>query len=232
MYVHNYVPDPLEVPNNVTEERYGRRLDFIRKVSLLHAASVCAVAGLAVSPLPSLAPITALGGYVGLLLVLCLARISFRGGPMDVSVSIGFTPFLLVSAALVVTSARHVGFPVWSAAFGLAFALIYAMLCGRDFSFVGQFLLSLIASSTLVALVVVILRLGKLEGAQALAWNAAYLTFYVYDLASLLARRRIGEELGAVVDLYRDVLNVFGWVVRVLAHWRKHRIWNMPARWS
>jgi hypothetical protein len=54
----------------------------------------------------------------------------------------------------------------------------------------------------------------------------------VYDNASLLARRRLGEELGAVVDLYRDVLNVFGWVVRVLAHWRKHRIWNIPGRWS
>ena len=74
--------------------------------------------------------------------------------------------------------------------------------------------------------------MGKVEGAQALSWNAIYLTFYVYDLASLLARRRIGEEWAAVVDLYRDVLNVFGWIVRVFAHWRKHKIWNVSLPWS
>jgi hypothetical protein len=50
--------------------------------------------------------------------------------------------------------------------------------------------------------------------------------YFAYDLASLMSRRRRGEEAAAVVDLYRDVFNVFGYVPRVIAHWHRHRIWQ------
>lgn len=50
MYVPNYVPEPLEVPANVTLDRYPVRLAFIRRVTLLHAASLCLVAGIAWVP--------------------------------------------------------------------------------------------------------------------------------------------------------------------------------------
>ncbi|HCD99673.1 MAG TPA: hypothetical protein DER07_01365, partial [Armatimonadetes bacterium] len=59
-----------------------------------------------------------------------------------------------------------------------------------------------------------------------LAANAAYLFFLVYDLAAVLTRRLPKEEWGAVVDLYRDALNFLTYSVRVVRHWRKHRIWS------
>jgi len=230
--VHNYVPDPLEVPGNVTQDPYPERLAFIRRVSALHAATVCGVALIA-----SAFPIEidwrpALAYFLALLVILCLVRIAYRGGRNEVTTSVGLLPLLLATAGLTAGALLHVGFPVWSAGLGLAFAVIYAMLCGRDFSFVGQFVLSLIASSTLVALLSIQLSLSTRQAAQALLWNGSFLLYYVYDLASLLARRRRAEELAAVTDLYRDVLNIFGWIVRVVAHWRRHRIWNIQGFWN
>ncbi len=37
------------------------------------------------------------------------------------------------------------------------------------------------------------------------------------------------QSVAAVTDFYRDVFNVFGYVIRVARHWRKHRIWSMPS---
>jgi hypothetical protein len=48
----------------------------------------------------------------------------------------------------------------------------------------------------------------------------------VYDLAALMSRRRQHETWAAVADLFRDVLNVFGYSYRVVRHWRRHRILN------
>lgn len=232
MYVHNYVPDPVEVPGNVTVEPYAERLAFIRRVTALHAVSVCAIAGVALSPITVLTPSHALAYVFLLLLSLCILRIVFRGTKTEAMVSLTLLPIVVVVFGMASASLLIAGFPVWSACIGLGCGLTYTMLCGRDFSFVGQFSLSLIASSAIVSIGAIVLSLDPMHAAKALAWNAGYLLFYVYDLASLLARRRKGEELAAVVDLYRDVLNVFGWMVRVLAHWRKHRIWTLPPRWS
>ncbi|MER3496739.1 MAG: hypothetical protein C4321_05655, partial [Chloroflexota bacterium] len=71
---------------------------------------------------------------------------------------------------------------------GLA-AGFYLALCGRDLSFLGMGL-SALALSSAALLVWGTTPLG-------LAINAAVLCYWVYDLASLLSRRRIGEEWAA-----------------------------------
>jgi FtsH-binding integral membrane protein len=92
----------------------------------------------------------------------------------------------------------------------------------------GQYLLAIIASSTAIAAIWAVEPTAIRFPISVLAANVLYLTYWVYDLASLLARRRRGEELAAVVDLYRDVLNIFGYVARCIGHWKKHRIWVLP----
>lgn len=231
MYVHNYVPEPLEVPGNVTQERYPLRLAFIRKVSLIHATSALGVAAM-IPFLPAISFGRAMYLWLALTLILAVLRITFRGVKPEVVATSALFPLLLVAVALVIRAGLARGWPIWSAGIGLSCAVIYAMLCGRDFSFVGQFLLALIVSSMAIAYCDLQLGLMRGRAAEALAWNAAYLFYYVYDLASLMARRRIGEEFAAAADLYRDVVNIFGYIVRVIAHWRRHRIWTLPARWS
>ena len=226
MYVPNYVPEPLEVPANVTLDPYPVRLAFIRRVTLLHAASLGLVTGLAWIPFPKFGVGLALGGLAVLLLLLDLTRVVLRGRPVEARASFQASGPMLVAVAIAARTLILAGIPVWAILVGPAFALAYTLLCGRDYSFVGCGLLSLIGSSVVLAALAVQSGIGHVASAWALGLNAAYLIYFVYDLASLMSRRRRGEELAAVVDLYRDVFNVFGYVPRVIRHWREHRIWQ------
>lgn len=227
MYVPNYVPEPIEIPGNVTEEPYLVRLAFVRRVAILHFASLLVVFGIAYSPWAPSREVSlwALGVT---LITLAIQRVMLRRGSVESRAS----TFLLGPLLLVTGFALHhvqiAGYSLWTVLIGPGCALIYSLLCGRDFSFVGQFLLSLIASSTAIAALAVGAPTSLADSRFALIANSAYLLFWVYDLASLLARRRLGEELAAVVDLYRDALNFFGYFVRCIGHWRKHRIWIAP----
>ncbi|RYG24602.1 hypothetical protein EON82_10125 [bacterium] len=226
MYVPNYVPEPLEVPANVTLDPYPVRLAFIRKVTLLHSASLCLVAGLAWLPFPPVPLLAALVLLGVMLLLLDGIRVMFRGKAMEPQLSVGAGMVLAGVVALTVRMAVLQGIPVWAVLVGPAFALAYTLLCGRDYSFVGCGLLSLIGSSVVLAGMIVETGMGVRVAAWALGLNTAYLVYFVYDLASLMSRRRRGEELAAVVDLYRDVFNIFGYIPRVISHWSRHRIWQ------
>ena len=51
-----------------------------------------------------------------------------------------------------------------------------------------------------------------------------------YNRALLDALSAGLQEAGhrvTVTDLYRDVLNIFGYIPRVVQHWHKHRIWQL-----
>ena len=229
MYVPNYVPEPLEVPANVTLDPYPVRLAFIRRVTVLHAASLCLVAALAWMPVPQARPWplgTAFATLAAVLLLLDFVRVRLRGKPAEAFYSVVLAAPMTLATAFAARTAIVEGIPAWAILVGPAFALAYTLLSGRDYSFVGCGLLSLIGSSVTLAALVVQTGMGHRVAAWALGLNAAYLVYFVYDLASLMSRRRRGEELAAVVDLYRDVFNVFGYVPRVISHWRRHRIWQ------
>ncbi|MBS1717102.1 MAG: Bax inhibitor-1 family protein [Armatimonadetes bacterium] len=228
MYVPNYIPDPSEVPGNITERPYLERLTFIRRVCGFHFASILLVAGASFLPGPNPPAIPALWACILYLLFLSLVRTLGRGRPQEHVLSgVLLLPFLIALGPCI-RSWTALGFQVWPPVYAAGGALIYSRLCGRDFSFVGQFILSLIFSSFLVALISTAKGLPPSEAAEALAWNAGFLAFFEYDLASLLARRRPGEEIGAVVDLYRDIFNLFGYIERCLKHWQRHKIWTLP----
>lgn len=160
-----------------------------------------------------------------LLLMLCLIRIGNRATKWDHIISSTLLPVLLIVLATTVKALNLAGIPVWGACAGVGCAAVYAQFCGRDFSFVGQYFLALVVSSVGLAVLAVSLGMPPASAALLLGINAVYLSYIVYDLASLLARRRLGEEAAAVVDLYRDVFNIFGYTVRVARHWKRHKIW-------
>jgi FtsH-binding integral membrane protein len=227
--VPNYIPDPLEVPGNVTELPYVARLAFIRRVSLLITASLTAIAAVSAAPLPRMGLLASLAILGAVLLALEIWRIATRGRQIEAKVSGLALPLVLVSLALAAKEVNAVGWPVWQVLVGSACILAYTMLCGRDYSFVGNFLLSLIFSSVLIAAICSSLRLDIQHSAFALATNALAMGYVLYDLASLMSRRRFDEHWAAVTDIYRDVFNFFGYLVRVLRHWRKHRLWSVPT---
>jgi len=226
--VPNYVPDPIEIPDNVTEQPYAARLKFIREMQCLQIVSIMVVLGLASIPqIPVLPPIPVAIVLFAFLIGLCLIRIGLRRTPREAKVSTWTLPILLVLVAVAARTATDAGVEIWAAVVGPVFAFFYMVCCSRDFSFVGQYVLSLIASSVAIASVSLLIGHTGAYAGEALAINAAFLTYFVYDGASLLSRRRVGEQLATVVDLYRDCLNIFGFIPRVVQHWHKHRIWQL-----
>lgn len=224
MIVPNYVPNPIEIPGNVTEKPYLVRLSYIRRVESLHLVSLLLVA-FVVWKGPSVSTALTLPILAGGLLVLALLRVALRGSVSEWVISGAVLLPVLGVLGLLLGELQRQGLPVWAPGIGALGAFAYSCLCGRDHSFVGQWVLTLIASSLAIAGMTNYYKLPPESGLQALLFNGAYVSFLVYDLASLLSRRRIGEEVGAVADLYRDVYNVFGYVVRVIRHWRMHKIW-------
>lgn len=227
MIVPNYVPEPLEVPNNIAEAPYAFRLRFIRRVMFLHLGTVGGIVLLTGNAWPQSGVVGVGLAFILVVIGLDFWRIAARSSRSEGIVSAGFLPVVVALASWLAVELQRIGFPVWAPLTGLLGACLYALLCGRDFSFAGCFLLSWILSSVAIAWRIIHLGLPVTQAAVALASNTAYLSYYLYDLASLLARRRKGEEWAATVDLYRDIFNVFGFVVRCVRHWRKHRIWEI-----
>ena len=229
MIVPNYIPEPLEVPGNVTEQPFVARLQFVRRVTMLFLGSTFAVGLITFLPLPSVGFWQALFVLVSLLIGLELWRICSRGRPIEGKVSAAALPLVLISAGFTLNEVELLGYPIWQGLVAPTCIALYAMLCGRDYSFVGNFLLGLIASSVVLAAGCEGIGASSSESAFVLLTNAILLTYVVYDLASLLSRRRRGEEIAAVTDLYRDVFNIFGYLVRVAKHWQKHKLLSMPT---
>ncbi|HSI71797.1 MAG TPA: hypothetical protein VK934_01355 [Fimbriimonas sp.] len=230
MIVPNFVPDQLEVPGNVTEQPYLVRIWFIRRVTWLFTLSV-AVVGFVVwlDRLPRVGLLASILLLAVLLIGLELWRILTRGRRVEDIVSACCLPLVLGCVALVASEVHGVGYPVWQLLVGPTILLLYTTLCGRDYSFVGGFLLSLIGSAVTIASIGMSEGMSVRDEVIAQTSSVAFLFYIVYDLASLLSRRRLGEEAAAVTDLYRDIFNVFGYIVRVIRHWRRHHIWSMPT---
>ena len=227
MYVPNYIPEPLEVPGNITEERYPIRLFFIRRVALMYFGSIAAIALMTHLSFPRMGLLYSMIALASCLTGLDLVRIGLRGKPAEAKISTLCLPAVLVLVAWGLREIAQDGWPIFQPAIGVACVTAFAVISGRDFSFIGCWFLAMIASSAGVAAVAGAAHFDRIHAAFALGTNACFVTYLVYDLASLLARRRRGEELASVVDLYRDVFNFFGYAVRMVKHWRKHKIWTV-----
>ena len=226
MYVPNYVPEPEQVLGNVTKEPYELRLTFIRHVLGRFVGSVAMVVGVGLL-LPKNFEVWPVS--LALVIFLFLAsgiRTVFRGTDLEPKLTSFTLPVAILLFALATRSWTAVHFPAWSILAGISCFGIYAAVCGRDFSFVGGYTLSLIVSSVFIACVMVEEGMTSQRSAQALAWNAIGLFYLVYDLAALLSRRKPSERWASVVDLYRDVFNFVGYFPRVMIHWNRHRILN------
>lgn len=226
MYVPNYVPEPEQIPGSVTKEAYALRLTFIRHVLSRFVGSVGIVVGvgLLMPANKDFLPVTAV--LLVLLLLVSGIRTVLRGTDLEPKLTSLTLPLVILVFAAATRTWTTVQFPAWSILAGISCFGIYSAVCGRDFSFVGGYTLSLIVSSVFIAFVMVEEGMTSQRSAQALVWNAAGLFYLVYDLAALLSRRKPTEGWAAVADLYRDVFNFLGYFPRVLIHWNRHRILN------
>lgn len=223
MQIQPYFPEPITVRGNVAAARYMVTLGFVRRTMLGHFFTVLAVA-LTAAFVPATLDASAYAtAFVGGLLALTMLRRFLDGGPIDNAASLILLVPTLWALSGLMRTAMDAGHPVWIVGASYAVATVYGAVCGRDFSFVGQFMVTLFATVGILAT----LGLSQTTSwGEALFWSAAglgYVLFYVYDLAALLSRRRLGEEAAAVADLYRDLLNFTTYSVRIVLHWRRFK---------
>ncbi len=224
MYVQPYFPEQIEIPGNIASEAYDTRLSFIRRTVALHLVSAALVASVTLWLPSPLGPTLTLWTWLSLLVALSATRLVAHRGKADLIVSSMILPAMLLALGWTIRWALDLGWPVWSLGLPLAGVAFYTLACGRDFSFIGLWMLSAVLIVGTVSVVAWLTHPGLLSSVNAATFALAYLSYYVYDLAALLTRRRRGEEIGAVVDLYRDVLNFTTYTGRIVQHWRKFRI--------
>lgn len=114
------------------------------------------------------------------------------------------------AAPLFVKSCGWVMVAAWFA------ALWYVTLAGRDFSFLGVAAFAMGSASLMAAGWAFATELTWSEALTAAIVCISLVSYWVFDLAMILRRRRYREEVQAVVDLYRDLLNFVGFPVRLL----------------
>ena len=223
VHIQPYFPEPVEVSRNAASERYGVTLRFIRSTMAGHAVSACAVAGVAVLMVPVVS--FELAGYIFLasLLALTVLRRVLDGGALDNVLSLIVLAPTVWSLGSLLRLASDSGSPVWILGLGYVLASLYGVFCGRDFSFVGQISLTTISLTIILSATTLLSGLAWPDAARWGLLTLAYVTYYVYDLAALLSRRRLGEAPAAVADLYRDLLNFITYTVRIVLHWRRFR---------
>lgn len=224
MNVPPYVPEQIEIPANVAEEKHAVRVRFVRRVVLLHIVSVLVIAAVGYLWVTGLGLTGSALIALGWLLLLSLVRGVVKGRPVEQRISVALAPFMLASLGFVAREIYDAGFPIWTLLLGSACTFIYVLLCGRDLSFVGMFVLCGIGSSGIAAGLTLGMQLERTWTTWGLLLNVAYLAYFVYDLAALQTRRRLGEQYAAVVDLYRDSLNFITYSIRVWNHWRKYNV--------
>jgi FtsH-binding integral membrane protein len=226
MNVPPFIPPQIEIPSNVAEAKYPVRIAFVKRVVGLHSAYWAVILGLALIPLPAASLGLAASVVFGSLLGLSLVRGLAKGWRHEQLLSALCVPPLTFGLVMLVQVTVAFGLPFWVWGLGPISTLMYAMLCGRDLSFVGMFVMTSLGSCGTILFGAQFDWFTKPMLWESLIGLLAFLLFFVYDLAALQTRRRLGEELGAVLDLFRDLLNFLTYPIRVISHWRRHRIWS------
>lgn len=225
MYVPSYVPEQIEIKGNVAEAKWSTIVGFIRRVTTMHLATIMVVAFLVDMPVAVMGLEASIPFLIAALAALSLTRGIGKGKGWEQQLSWVLAPVMLVTVASLLRELGNLNWPIAALVVGPAIACAYAWVAGRDLSFLGMFLFAAGLSSTVI---VALCKESRIQALEAALINGIWVFYYVYDLAALLTRRRLGEEWGAVLDLYRDALNLTTYPIRVWRHWVKYRLWSIP----
>lgn len=228
MQVQPYFPVPEVVAGNVASAPYDARLRFIRKLADRHLLMILGGTGIAsvlVHWVPESIPpfwTDVILLVVSLLIASGLRKLGPGRGPDKLSQL--FIPIVVVLAARLAGALMLLGIDVWPVPVASLATWLYARLCGRDFSFVGQFVLSLLFTLGLIIGAGLYFHRPYVNWGTGLPIAILWLSYLTYDSAALLQRRRPNEVWMAVLDLFRDTLNFISYTFKVIHHWRTFRI--------
>lgn len=226
---------PVKVLDSVADAPYLILVRFIRFVGLFHLGTLGLLAILVwlfltpffstvLSSIPTEVPYLLTAFTLLLLLVL-------RGANIWLQLAV-FTVFLIVFAAAfsLYGSSMHDRFPAYAEGLLLALLsaclglLVYLIVSGRDLSLPGAYYCVWPVILLVTVLWTIFTDMSWAEGITVMVLMSVALFYWVYDLAMILQRRKASENIAAVIDLYRDCLNILalpGRFLRVNRRWRR-----------
>ncbi|MBL8061282.1 MAG: hypothetical protein JNK63_11290 [Chthonomonas sp.] len=221
VFIPPYFPEPIVVPDNVADRDYDERWKFIRFVSgLFFCAGVCSILIAVFEPISMSLRDSALI-FIGCLTLHQLFRALVGGKASERWLQALLLPLTMLSTGTLARNLHDAGWPVVALGVALVGAALYTGVAGRDFSFVGQYVLA--GLSTILGCIALAAWFPALMPNvwAGMALGLAGLAYLVYDFAMILKRRRNDEKLSALADLHADLLNGVTYPIRVISHWRK-----------
>jgi len=227
VYVQPYFPEPETVHGNIANEQYDVRLRFIRKVADRHFVTVMSATGLAWAQLQLPEAIPPLWTDIVLLAVaLAISSILRMLGPGKATDKLSqlFLPIVVFLSARLGAALILADIDCWAIPVASLCMWLYTRMCGRDFSFVGLFGFGLSATLLVIFGAAFWTHRPYVYWGTGLPFAIVWISYISYDSASLMQRRRANEVWMAVLDLFRDCLNIFTYGFRVIQHLRTFRI--------
>lgn len=233
-------PEPITLKGCAAEAPYDQRIGFIRRVAANSSLSALVFAGMtfAWSRPPLISALMDLhwssvyfAAFVSLLVLIAARRVST---PMQVVLAALFFVCWSAFFAVVGLSLRDAfsGFVYGGATLYVGLALgfgAYALLCGRDYTHVGSFVLTSLFIVAVWGVCWALFHPSAVEAVSLLVGTICANFYWHYDLAMILRRRRLSEPFSAIVDLYRDMLNFISYPVRVYMYQRERP--KVQLRW-
>ena len=144
MFIPPYFPEPIIVPRNVADQPYDSRLRFIQQVVALHA--ICGgLATLVAMYVPLKASLDqTVAAFLSCLVIHSLLRFVWGGRRIERNLNLILLPFTIVSTGLLGRELHRIDWPMVALPIGLLGAAAYVLFAGRDFSFVGQYVLAVL----------------------------------------------------------------------------------------
>lgn len=216
-------PEPIQVGQSVSQASYDARITFVKRTlyPFLLTLLASAILGKVVPPFLDLQ--SNLAAALTTLVTITLTRRFFVRGPLETAASATGLILCLALTTNLFCLADEAGLPVVLFTAQLLIMLVYTLLCGRDFSFVGFAAIPTLTTLAISGLTAVFGLTHPGHVIPGLALHALFGLYISYDLAMIMKRRRPQEQISAVADFYRDLLNIFTYPFRVFQHWQKYQ---------
>ena len=125
----------------------------------------------------------------------------------------------IAGPVLASVNAQMPGLPVQAAILTLTIfggLTLYVMQTGKDFSFLGGFLMVGLLGLIVTGLIMMFFHVAGLYLLYAFAGAVIFGGFTLYDTSNIMNRLAPGDEVAGAISLYLDLLNLFWYILEIL----------------
>lgn len=215
-------------PGALSEGPYDVLVPFARRTVLGGAGYLLIVTMGCALLRPYLTTLEAGGASLFFLLVLASIPLLGWGRQFENAATICVMIPLAPSLSLLVNSLPKLVW--WGVPIGAAMAALYVAFCGRSLSLTAMVWLGGTAAAVLVFVCVTLQTVPANQALIGWVTSVVVLACLARETSAALRRRTKDEGPAAVGDLFRGVIGLLFYPVKVLRHWKSYRFEPFPGK--